>query len=84
MKILPRAVIGVVGEGTMDDDEDGVKYTRPPTSTSSSARRSSRRRRPRPPLPSKPNDLFTKAAAGFEFQLQQQQQQNAREGYDYT
>ena len=65
----------------MDDDEDGVKYTRPPTSTSSSAsaRRSSRRRRPRPPLPSKPNDLFTKAAAGFEFQLLQQQQENARE-----
>ena len=67
----------------MDDVEDGVSYARPPPSTSSSGgRRSSRRRRPRPPLPSKPKDLSTKAAAGIQYQLQQQQ--HDREGDDCT
>ena len=66
-------------EESMGDVEDGVDGARPPPPTSSSGRRTSRRRRTRPPLPAKPTDLSTKAAAGIQYQLLQQQQ-NTREG----
>ena len=62
----------------MGDVADGVDGARPPPSTASSGRRTSRRRRTRPPLPAKPTDLSTKAAAGIQYQLLQQQ--NARDG----
>ena len=62
----------------MGDVADGVDGARPPPSTASSGRRTSRRRRTRPPLPAKPTDLSTKAAAGIQYQLLQQQ--NTRDG----
>ena len=62
---------------------DEVEDARPPVSASASGLRSSRRRRTRPPLPSKPQDLSTRATAGIQYQLLQQQQ-NGREGADFT